>query len=82
MGTCKTGGSNYTPDVRRTVMGVWVLILEYFFDFLLLCVCIVIPFILDVRFVDVPEREFLHLPSSTVKYFQFCVRTIESFSTY
>ena len=55
------------------------------------CVCIVIPFILDVRFVDVPAGVtheeghtgfLIHLPSSTVKYFEFCVRTIESFSTY
>ena len=37
------------------------------------CVCVVIPFILDVRFVDVPagvreegQKGFLHLPSAVL----------------
>ena len=42
-----------------------------------LCVCVVIPFVLDVRFIDVPagviqeegHTGFLHLPSAVHVYF-------------
>ena len=71
-----------------------------------MCVCVVIPFILEVRFVDVPARvtseeghtEFPYLPSAVLALIflarriqpflslverdvEFCVLTIQSFST-
>ena len=51
-----------------------------------MCVCVVIPFFLDVRFVDVPARVtqeedhtgFLYLPS-VVRAFIFLARRIQPF---
>ena len=51
-----------------------------------MCVCVVIPFILDVRFVDVPagvtqgegHTEFLHLPSAVLVII-FFARRIQPF---
>ena len=52
-----------------------------------MCVCVVIPFVLDVRSVDVPagviqeegHTRFLHLPSSAVLALIFLARRIQSF---
>ena len=54
--------------------------------FVCMCVCVVIPFILDVRFVDVPARVtqenghtgFLQLPSVVLALI-FLARRIQSF---
>ena len=51
-----------------------------------MCVCVVIPFILDVRFVDVPagviqeegHTGFLHLPSAVLAFI-FLARRIQPF---
>ena len=52
----------------------------------MLCVCVVIPFVLDFRFVDVPagvtqeegHTGFLHLPSAVLALI-FLARRIQSF---
>ena len=51
------------------------------------CVCVVIPFILDVRFVDVPagvtqekgHTGFLHLPSAVLALIFFARRIFQPF---
>ena len=51
-----------------------------------MCVCVVIPFILDVSFVDVPagvtqedrQTGFLHLPSAVIAFI-FLARRIQPF---
>ena len=51
-----------------------------------MCVCVFVPFILDVRFVDVPagvtqgegHAEFIHLPSAVLAFI-FLARRIQPF---
>ena len=45
------------------------------------CVCVVISFILDVRFVDVPHTGFLHLPSAVLALI-FLARRIQPFLSF
>ena len=60
-------------------------------DGLCVCVCVVIPIILDVRFVDVPagvtqeegHTGFLHLPSAVLALiFNFFTRRIQPFLSF
>ena len=82
-----TGGTGFCRITPRATLTTAVFPTSYVFCVCVcVCVCVAIPFILDVRFVDVPagvtqeegDTGFLHLPSAVLALI-FLARRIRSF---